>query len=156
MAKLDTTDHRLLHLLQHNAKVTNAYLAQKTGLSMTAVFKRVRKLESNGFIKYYYAHVDQEKAGLGTPFFVQISLSSNSRESTETFLARIGELDEVVECHHTTGLSDFLLKIATRDLHSFQELITGEISKFDNIGRLNSIIVLSVMKDSRMVPIPMN
>jgi len=156
LAKLDKIDYRLLHLLQSNAKVTNAYLSQQIGLSQAAVFERVKRLENDGYIKNYYAQIDGEKAGLGATFFVQISLANNSHRSMNAFLAKIDELDEVMECHNITGSSNFLLKIVTKDLHSFQELIMGEMSKLEEIGSLESMIVLSVMKDSKTVPIPVD
>ncbi|MCU0354466.1 MAG: Lrp/AsnC family transcriptional regulator [Cytophagales bacterium] len=156
LSKLDKIDHKLLHLLQRNAKVTNAYLSQQIGLSQAAIFERVKRLENHGFIKNYYAQVDSEKAGLGATFFVQVSLANNSRRATQSFLSKIDELDEVTECHNITGSSNFLLKIVTRDLHSFQALILGEMSKLDEIGSLESMIVLSVMKDSKVVPIPVD
>ncbi len=156
LAKLDKIDYHLLNLLQCNAKVTNAYLSQKIGLSQAAVFERVKRLENDGYIKNYYAQIDGAKAGIGATFFVQVSLSSNTRQATSSFLAKIEELDEVIECHNITGSSNFLLKIVSKDLHSFQELIMGEMSKVEEIGSLESMIVLSVMKDSKTVPLPMN
>jgi len=156
LTKLDKIDCQLLQLLQSNAKVTNAYLSQKIGLSQAAVFERVKRLENKGYIKNYYVQIDSQKAGLGATFFVQISLANNSRKSMQAFLAKIDELDEVIECHTITGSSNFLLKIVTQSLQSFQSLVMDEMSKLEEIGSLESMIVLSVMKDSKTIPIPVD
>ncbi len=153
-AKLDPIDFQLLNLLQHNAKVTNAYLSEKIGLSQAAIFERVKRLETSGYIKNYYAQIDGMKAGLGATFFLQVSLASNTKTALDLFLHKVDELDEIVECHHITGSSNFLLKIVTKDMHSFQHLVMNEMGKLTELGSLESMIVLSVMKDSKVMPIP--
>jgi DNA-binding Lrp family transcriptional regulator len=154
--RLDKVDHQLLNLLQTNAKVTNAYLSQQIGLSQAAVFERVRKLENAGFIKNYYAQVDSAKAGLKMTFFVQIALASNRKSSVDEFLGKVASLDEVVECHHITGSGNFLLKVVTRDLATFQRLIMDGMSSLQEITNLESMVVLSCVKDSKVMPIPVD
>jgi len=154
--QLDTVDYQLLTLLQVNAKVTNAYLSQQTGLPPTTVFERVKRLESRGYITSYYATIDKEKAGLRATFFLQVALTRNSGLVISSFIEKINELKEVMECHHITGSTNFLLKIVTRDIQSFQQLVTQEISRINEVGSMQSMIVLSVMKESKVMPLPVN
>lgn len=154
-SRLDKIDYQLLNLLQFNAKVTNAYLSQKIGLSQAAIFERVRKLENYGFIKNYYAQLDLVKAGVGITFFVQVSLVSNKKGYVDTFLDKVNQLNEVVECHYITGSGNFLLKVVARDLITFQKLIMEEMSSLDEISNLESMVVLSCVKDSKVMPLPM-
>ncbi len=156
IARLDRVDHQLLNLLQYNAKVTNAYLSQKIGLSQAAVFERVRKLENAGYIKNYYAQVDSAKAGLLMTFFVQISLASSKKDCVDAFLDKVENLGEVIECHHITGSGNFLLKIVTQDLTSFQTLIMDEMSSLTDITNIESMVALSCVKDSKVMPIPVD
>jgi DNA-binding Lrp family transcriptional regulator len=152
--KLDKIDYQLLAILQKNAKVTNAFLSKEIGLSQAAVFERVKRLENTGFIKNYYAQIDTEKAGLGMIFFIQVSMSGHKKVAMDAFLSKVHRIDEVVECHHITGSSSFLLKVITKDLSSFQRLIMDEMSNLDEISNLESMVVLSVIKDSKVMPIP--
>jgi Lrp/AsnC family leucine-responsive transcriptional regulator len=153
--KIDRIDYQLLELLQTNAKVTNAYLSKEIGLSQAAVFERVKRMEASGLIKNYYAQLDTKKAGLGITFFIQISLAGNKRAQIDTFLEKIDQINEVIECHHITGSGNFLLKVISRDLSSFQELLMEKISYIEEISNLESMVVLSVVKDSKVMPIPM-
>lgn len=153
--KLDKIDYRLLELLQTNSKVTNAYLSGKIGLSQAAIFERVKRMEASGLIKNYYAQVDSKKAGLGITFFIQISLSGNRKPQMDTFLEKINLIDEVIECHHITGSGNFLIKVIAKDLRAFQELLIERMSNIEEISSLESMVVLSVIKDSKVMPIPM-
>ena len=155
-AKLDKIDCRLLNLLQTDADVTNAYLAAQIGLSQAAVFERVKRLETTGYIKNYYAQLDGAKVGAGATFFLQISLNSNRKSSIDGFLNKIVELDQITECHHITGSAGFLLKVVTKDMRAFECLVMEEMSQVEEIGNLQSMVVLSVMKDSKVVPIPVD
>jgi Lrp/AsnC family transcriptional regulator, leucine-responsive regulatory protein len=152
--KIDKIDQKLLAILQTNAKVTNAYLSQKIGLSQAAVFERVKKMETAGLIKNYYAQIDIEKAGLCSTFFLHIFLANNKKTTVDAFLKKINAMDEVVECHHITGSGNFLLKIISQNLSTFQKLITDELSTIEEISNMDSMVVLSVVKDSRVIPIP--
>jgi len=152
--KLDSADYQLLYLLQQNAKVTNAYLSEQTGLPTTTVFERVKRLENSGYIKNYYISIDKEKAGLRATFFLQVSLIKNTRSTIQVFLNRIMDLPEITECHHITGSANFLLKIVTTDIQTFQQLVTQEISRIQEVGSLQSMIVLSVIKESKVMPVP--
>ncbi len=154
VARLDTIDYHLLRLLQFNSKVTNAYLSQKIGLSQAAIFERVRKLENYGYIKNYYAQIDSAKAGLGITFFVQVTLAASKKTYVDKFLAKVNSLDEVVECHHITGSGNFLLKVVSRNLATFEKFIMEEMSSLDEISNLESMVVLSCMKDSKVLPLP--
>ena len=153
-AKLDKVDYQLLRLLQRNSNVTHDYLSRQIGLSKAAVFERVKRLETVGYIKNYYALIDTEKAGLNVTFFLQVALASNSQTAIRLFLQKVDEVDAIIECHHVTGFANFLLKIVTTDMHSFQQLLLGEMSKIEEIGSIASMIVLSVVKDSKVIPLP--
>ncbi len=152
--KLDKIDYQLLTILQKNAKVTNAYLAKEIGLSQAAVFERVKRLENTGLIKNYYAQIDTKKAGLGMIFFIQVSMAGNKKAYIDAFLDKINRIDEVVECHHITGSGSFLLKVVTKDLSTFQRLVMDEMSNLEEISNLESMVVLSVIKDSKVMPVP--
>lgn len=152
--KLDTIDRKILEILQSNAKITNAQLSKEIGLSPAPTLERVKKLENSGIIKSYHAKLDTNKIGLGVSTFVMVSLVHHNKESIEAFLAEIEQIDEVIECHHTTGSGDFILKVISQDITSYQKLMLEKVSSIKGVDSLQSLVILSTFKDSKVLPIP--
>ena len=109
MKALDKTDRKILDILQSNAKITNAQLAQEIGLSPAPTLERVKKLENSGIIRSYHAKLDAETVGLGVNTFVMVSLKGHNKDNIEKFVTSIDEIEEIIECHPVTGSSDFIL-----------------------------------------------
>ncbi|TAE72803.1 MAG: Lrp/AsnC family transcriptional regulator [Bacteroidetes bacterium] len=152
--KLDQTDRKILQILQANAKVTNAKLAQEVGLSPAPTLERVKKLESLGIVKSYHAMLDHTKVGLGVQTFVQVFLHSHKKTILDAFVEKINKIENVVECHHITGSCDFLLKVIATDINAYQKLLLEEISEIEEISNMQSMVILSTEKDSKSLPLP--
>ena len=152
--KLDKTDRKILDILQANAKITNAQLAQEIGLSPAPTLERVKKLESSGVIKSYHAQLDNGTVGIGVSTFVMVSLKGHNKENISKFVESINQIDEVIECHHTTGSGDFILKIISRDIPSYQQLMLEKVSNIEVVDNMQSMVILSTFKDSKILPIP--
>jgi len=154
--KLDSIDRKILEILQSNAKITNSQLSKDIGLPPAPTLERVKKLETSGIIKSYFAKLDTNKVGLGLHTFVQVSLKGHHKKNIDLFVSEINKIAEVVECHHITGSSDFILKIISGNIPSYQKLMLEKISVIKGIDSLQSVIVLSTFKDSKVMPIPEN
>lgn len=152
--KLDKTDRKILDILQANAKITNANLSQEIGLSPAPTLERVKKLEQSGIIKSYHAKVDNEKVGLGVNTFVTVSLKGHNKDNIDKFIASINKIEEIIECHHVTGSGDFILKIISKDISTYQKLMLEKVSNIDVVDNLQSMVILSTFKDSKVMPIP--
>ncbi len=152
--KLDKIDRNILRILQKNAKITNAKLSEEIGLSPAPTLERVKKLDKWGIIKSYHAILDNSKIGLGVSTFVQVALKGHNKENIEIFLERINKIEEVIECHHITGTGDFLLKVVAVDIAAYQQLMLEKVSDIKVIDSLQSMIILSTFKDSKVLPIP--
>lgn len=152
--KLDKTDRKILEILQANAKITNAQLAQEIGLSPAPTLERVKKLEISGVIKSYHATLDNEKVGLGVSTFVMVSLKGHNKANIEAFTQSIDEIDEIIECHHVTGSGDFILKIISQDIPSYQKLMLEKVTNIEVVDNMQSLVILSTFKDSKTMPIP--
>ncbi len=151
--KLDSIDKKILEILQANAKITNSQLATEIGLSPAPTLERVRKLENLGIIKSYHAEVERELLGIGTAVFVSVSLSGHKKHQIMSFVNQMNAIPEVVECHHITGSGDFLLKILAKDINSYQKLILDKLVDIEEIGNMQSMVILSTYKDSKVMPI---
>lgn len=154
--KLDATDRKILEILQGNAKITNAQLSKDIGLSPAPTLERVKKLETAGIIKSYHAMLDNNRIGLGVSTFVKVSLKGHNKTNIDIFLNAINQIPEIIECHHITGSGDFVLKIISTDIASYQRLMLEKVSDIDVVDGLESMVILSTFKDSKVMPVPEN
>ncbi|GHM99578.1 AsnC family transcriptional regulator [Cytophagales bacterium WSM2-2] len=152
--KLDSIDKKILELLQSNSNITNAQLAQEIGLSPAPTLERVKKLETQGVIKSYHAVVDMASVGLGVSTFVMVSLKGHNKDNIEKFTKAISKIPEVVECHHVTGQADFILKVVAPDIPAYQSLMLDKVTNIEVVDNMQSTVILSTFKDSRVIPLP--
>jgi len=152
--KFDAIDRNILGILQENGKITNAQLSMDVGLSPAPTLERVKKLEKNGVIESYHAKLNKQKVGLGVSTFVHVALISHRKGIVDSFVEQITRIPEVVECHHITGQGDFILKVVSHDITSYQKLLVEVINEIPEIDNTQSTVILSTFKDSRVMPIP--
>ncbi len=151
--KIDKIDKRILEILQSRAKITNAKLSEEIGLSPAPTLERVKKLEQMGIISSYHAKLNIEKVGLGVTTFVLATLNAHNRTNIESFIQEINKIPEVIECHHITGAGDFILKVIAKDIATYQKLMLEKISDIKQVDNMQSMVVLSTFKDSKVIPI---
>ena len=143
---LDPKDKHLLEELQANSRITNAELAKRIGLYPSSTLERVKKLEVSGFIDKYITLLNPRKAGYSCFTFVEVKLARHGETPVEDFISSIAHIPEVLECHHITGEADFLLKVATKDIPSYEELILHQLSALANVQTMKTSVVLSTFK----------
>ncbi len=152
--KIDQTDRKILEILQANAKITNAQLSKEIGLSPAPTLERVKKLENSGVIKSYHAKLDTGTIGLGVNTFVMVTLKGHNKKNIDLFLDEINKIEDVIECHHITGSGDFILRVIAKDITEYQKLMLEKVSEIEVVDSLQSMIILSTFKDSKVMPIP--
>lgn len=150
--KLDKIDLKILKLLQENSKITNLELSKRIGLSPAPTLERVKKLELNEIIESYHAKVNMDKIGLKVRTFALVSLAWNKENALERFLEKIESISEVVEAYIITGDADFLLKIVTKDIPSYEQLLFKKLSQIPEMERLKTLMTLSKVKKSKILP----
>lgn len=153
MTGLDKIDFKILQVLQANGRITNIQLSQEVGLSPAPTLERVRKLETSGFIKSYHAIVDSEMLGLGIKTFIEVTINYHKQDAIKNFIKQIATIEEVVECHHVAGAADFLLKIVVKDVATYERLMLDKLSKIQEIGHLQTMMILSTAKSSSILPL---
>jgi DNA-binding Lrp family transcriptional regulator len=152
LEKLDKTDLKILHILQENSKITNLDLSKKIGLSPAPTLERVKKLENTEIIQSYHAKVNQHPIGLNVKTFVQVSLAWQKDNALNNFMAKVQEIDEIVECYIITGEADFLMKIVCKDIPTYEQLLFKTLSQIEEIERLKTLMTLSTIKESSVLP----
>ena len=152
--KLDQTDKKILNILQKQAKITNAQLSKDIDLSPAPTLERVKKLENSGIIVSYHAKLNTQLLGLNVAGFVQVRLAKFNSKSVATFLEKIEEVDDVVECHAVSGEYNYLLKIVAKDLPSYEAAVREKVGAIDEVGDVASMMILSTGKDHKVIPVP--
>lgn len=144
--KIDELDQKIMQILQQNARTTIKEIADQVGMSSTPVFERIKKLEKNGYIDKYVALLNEAKLGYKMVAFVQISLTLHNLGEVNAFVERVTSFPEVMECYHTTGESDFLLKILVSDMDRFNDFILYKLSEIENLSHVRTQFALSTRK----------
>jgi DNA-binding Lrp family transcriptional regulator len=150
--KLDKIDLKILKILQDSSKITNLDLSKKIGLSPAPTLERVKKLEQTEIIESYHAKVNPQSIGLNVKTFVLVSLAWQKDKALENFQEKIKQIDEIVECYIITGEADFLIKIVCKDIPTYEQLLFKTLSQIEEIERLKTLMTLSTVKDSAILP----
>jgi DNA-binding Lrp family transcriptional regulator len=153
MANLDQIDRMLLAALQDDGRVTNVDLANRVGLTAPPCLRRVRTLEESGIIKGYHAELDASKLGFSITVFAMVSLKSQAEEALRQFEDHMRVLPEVRECHMLNGEIDFILKIVSEDLQSFQEFLTSKLTPAPNVASVKTSLTIRTAKQEPGVPL---
>ncbi len=151
--KIDNIDRKILRMLQENSKITNAYLSKQIGLSPAPTLERVRKLEKKGIISGYHAQLNLSEIGLGVSTFVLVSLKEHNKKNINIFLDKINKVKNVKKCHHITGTGDFILKVVSENIASYQKLMLDKVSEIEATDSLQSMVILSTFKDNKVMPL---
>lgn len=151
--QLDRHEKVILEILQENADISTAELAERVGLSQSPCWRRVAALEQAGVIRKRVALVDRRKVGLSAQVFAQVKLSAHGRAHLADFEAAIADIPEVIECHVLMGTVDFLLRIVAANVEAYEKLFFEKLSRLPGVQEINSAIALSEIKSTTALPI---
>ncbi|WP_394137706.1 Lrp/AsnC family transcriptional regulator [Cytobacillus oceanisediminis] len=148
---LDHTDIKILDLLQKDAQLSNLELSKRVNLSAPAVHARIKRLETEGYIKKQVAILNHEKLGFDLLCFVFMSTNMHQAEKLESLEKTLESMEEVLECHCLTGEYDYLLKVACKDRKGLEIFIR----KLNELGitKIQTSLALREIKDSTVLPI---
>lgn len=151
---MDKTDRTILNLLQKDSKITIKEIAERLNLTTTPIFERVKKMEREGYIKFYKAILDRKKIGLQLMVFCNVTLNLHQTDYLKKFEKDIQQFTEVVECYHVAGMFDYLIKIYAEDMEQYQHFLSNKLASLDNISKVQSSFVMTEVKESSYIPIP--
>ena len=151
--KLDKTDRRILSFLQKDCKMTTKELSLHLGLSSTAIYERIKKLEKEGVISGYSAILDKSEAGRGFMVFCHIKLLQHRHEFVVKFEKEVIKFEEVLECYNVSGDYDYLLKVLVRDMEAYHNFINDKLTFLDHIGSAHSTFIINEVKSSHVIPL---
>lgn len=150
---LDRTDRKILALLQQDASLSAAEIAEKVGLSQSPCWRRIQRLKEEGYIRAQVALLDRKKLGLNTQIFAQVKLSAHGRQHLDEFTAAIRQIPEVLECYVMMGETDFNLRIVAADIEAYERFFFDTLSKLPGVQEIKSTIALSEIKNTTALPV---
>lgn len=153
MSNLDKFDIAILGELQSEARLTNAELAQRVGLSAAPCWRRVRALEDAGYILGYRAEIDRRKVGLGVLAFVRLDADRNTGGVTLAMEEAIRKIPEVIACHYISGTGTFELQVVARDLDAFSQFARDVLLHLPNVKDLHTSFSLGEVKAGGALPL---
>ena len=150
---LDTTDRRILEVLQNDARIANVDLARQVNLSPSPCLRRVRRLEEDGYVRGYVSLLDPAAIGLPVSVFVQVSLEKQVVDALDEFERRIVSHSEVMECYLMTGDSDYLLRVVAPDIAAFQRFMLDHLTRIPGVASIKSSFALKQVSYRTALPL---
>jgi len=151
--ELDAYDRRILELLQEDASLSSAQIAERVGLSQSPCWRRIQRLKEEGVIRGQVTLLDRKKVGLNTQIFAEVKLNAHGRSNFTEFTEAIRGFPEVLECYVLMGAVDFLLRIVTSDIEAYERFFFEKLSNVPGIQEVNSIVALSEIKSTTSLPL---
>jgi Lrp/AsnC family leucine-responsive transcriptional regulator len=134
----DQFEAAILRELSHNARMSHVELANRIGLSGTAIARRQRTMEESGLIRGYQAVLDLGACGYKTTVLVRIALDSQSEDALKAFEASVSSCPSITRCFQMSGSDDYLAIIVARDIEDFERIHRTELSRLPRVARLQS------------------
>lgn len=150
---LGIKDRNLLAELQRDSRQTTQQLAEKTGMSPSATWRRIKNLEDSGVIDRYAVIVNPRKAGFALSSMVQVSLARHEQANVDNFVREVLRHPEVLECFATSGEADFHLRVVVEDIDAYNTFLDDFIFKLPGVSQVRSNIVLKEIKADTALPI---
>lgn len=149
---MDRIDRQLVNLVQKDATLTTAELADQVGLSPSPCARRIKRLEQEGVISGYRAIVSRSAVGIAMTVFVEVSLNNHQASSVDEFERAVSEMDEVISCHVVSGAYDYLLEVVSKDLAGY-ESFTRKLQILENVKDMHTHLAIRQVKGNGSLPI---
>lgn len=150
---LDTTDLSILDLLQADCSLSTAAIAERVNLSQSPCWRRISRLEEQGFIRERVALLDRQLLGMDVVVFATVNLTATGRQNLLSFEEEIVCYPEVIECYTMTGIWDYMLKIVTRDVRHYERFVRETLSANRDVRELHSHMAVTEIKNSTALPL---
>ena len=153
MQKLTKSDYRLLDALQNNTSLSQIELAERSGMSRTSVWRRIREMEDAGLIEGRVALLNPKALGLQIHVLLSVSMVQHSDRTRKEFEEYIESLPEVMECYSVSGDRDYLLQIISKDMESYNDFLNTMILNHASVHSASSSFALRRVKYTTALPL---
>lgn len=146
--QLDVFDLKIIKNLSQNGRLTVTDLANRVGLSKTPCQNRLRRLQEEGYILGYRAILDASKLGRDHVAFVEVKLAQTTETALKAFNRAVNEVPEIEQCHMIAGAFDYLLKVRTKDIRTYREILGETISALPHVDSTSTHVSMESVKDT--------
>lgn len=146
-------DVEILKLLQQDATLSTAAVAEYINISQSPCWRRISRLEEQGLIRQRVALLDRSALGMEVVVFATINLTSTGRQNLLAFEQEIGRHPEVMECYTMTGIWDYMLKLVTRDIRHYEDFVRNTLTASPAIRELHSHMAVTEIKNVTQLPL---
>ena len=153
MSELNRSDYRLLKALQKDLTISQIDLAERSGLSRTSVWRRIRELEEAGLIEGKVALLNSRALGFQIHVLVSVSMNKHSVRTRQDFEDHVMTLPEVTECFSVSGDRDYLLHIVARDMETYNDFLNTQILDHPSVHSASSSFALRRVKYTTALPL---
>lgn len=153
LPSLDKIDMKIIQLLQQNARMSVAELADKVGLSATPVKERMRRLQEQNIITGFHAKINPHLVGQGLLVFVEIKLKDKSASLFAEFKRDVLRIPQIMECHLVSGEYDYLIKVRMPDIAAYRQMLGDILLQLPAILESRSYIVMEEVKEIHLLPL---
>lgn len=150
---LDAVDAKILDLIQHDAGLSVAEIADRVGLSSSPCWRRIKRLEDSGIILRRVTILDRDRLGLAFEVYCTVKLTLPTKDNLEAFELAIAKMAEVVQCATVTGSADYELRVVTRDMHAFDAFLRDRLLSLGLVSNIESRIVIRSVKHTTAAPL---
>jgi Lrp/AsnC family transcriptional regulator len=150
---LDSSDLKILTLLQQDASLSTAEVAERVGLSQSVCWRRIQRLREDGYIKAMVALVDRQKLGFKIQIFAQARMTRLTEEARAEFFRQIENIPEITECYTIFGEMDVMMKIIAPDVTWYQDFIFAVLLKLPGVQDIRSTVTLLEAKSVTAIPL---
>ncbi len=151
--QIDSIDAKILHEVQNDAALSVADIAERVGLSSSPCWRRIKRMEEIGIIKQRVTRLSRKKLGLDLEVFVSVKLALPNTQNMEEFERAIQFMPEVVQCAVVTGAIDYMLRIVTKDMHTYDKFLRDTLLSISLVSDVQSRIALRQAKDTTSLPL---
>jgi len=145
--ELDRFDREILNVLSEDGRISIADLARRIGLSKSPTQIRLRRLECQGVITGYRALVDPIRLGLDHVAFVEVKLDNTREAALAKFNAAVTRIPEIEQVHMTASHFDYLLKVRTRSMSAYRQVLGEKISSLPHVASTSTYVAMQAVKE---------
>ncbi len=145
MINLDRIDQSIIQALSADGRMTLTELAGRVSLSKSPCHARLKRLEAEGVIRGYHADISWEKLGHSHVAFVQVTLSDTKSAALKAFNQAVLEVPEIEECHMIAASFDYLMKVRTRDMANYREVLGEKISALPHVAQTSTFVAMEAV-----------
>ena len=150
---LDDAERRILRVIQEEADLPIATIAERVGLSASPCWRRIDRLERDGIIRKRVTLLDRRAVGLNTHVFAQVKLNAHGRAHLDEFADAIRGFPEVLECYVLMGPVDFMMRVVAPDIEAYERFFFDKLSRLPGVQEVVSTVALSEIKSTTVLPV---